>query len=299
MVPGIDPKVDYAFKKVFGSETSVPILLHLVNAVLQPPPGEAIVSLEILNPFNDKEIADDKLSILDIKARDQRQRLLNIEMQMDADRVYPHRKLYYWAVLYARQIHEGDDYDQLRETISISFLDSVLFPQVPDYHLVFGPRCGKHPELVLSTHQSMHLVELPKFKLRADELATPLDLWCYFLRHGDELDVGRLPAAMQVAEVRRAMEELNMMTQNEVERERYEARVKYERDRRSSLKQALIEGFERGREEERKELLEKGKILERIYFCQAIQKMPLTPSAELLAMSIAELETLAKTLERR
>ena len=31
--PEIDPKVDYAFKKVFGSESNVDLLAHLINAV--------------------------------------------------------------------------------------------------------------------------------------------------------------------------------------------------------------------------------------------------------------------------
>lgn len=34
---GIDPKVDYAFKRVFGRVTNRDILLHLINAVLRPP----------------------------------------------------------------------------------------------------------------------------------------------------------------------------------------------------------------------------------------------------------------------
>ena len=38
MKPGIDPRVDYALKKVFGSESSTPILLDFLNAVLKPPP---------------------------------------------------------------------------------------------------------------------------------------------------------------------------------------------------------------------------------------------------------------------
>jgi hypothetical protein len=42
--------VDYAFKKVFGSETTTPILADLLHAVLKP--AHRIVELPILNPFN-------------------------------------------------------------------------------------------------------------------------------------------------------------------------------------------------------------------------------------------------------
>src|SRR5438093_7819681 len=100
MVPGIDPKVDYVFKRLFGRPPNRALPIHLVNAVLQDRPPERllrIVDLELLNPFNDKDYLDDKLSILDIKARDQSGRQLNIEMQLLADRYFRQRVLYYWA----------------------------------------------------------------------------------------------------------------------------------------------------------------------------------------------------------
>jgi hypothetical protein len=37
----IDPKVDYAFKHVFGREESKPALISLLDAVLQPAPGQS------------------------------------------------------------------------------------------------------------------------------------------------------------------------------------------------------------------------------------------------------------------
>ena len=47
------------------------------------------------------------------------------------------RLLYYWALLHSRQLEEGEDYTQLRPTISICFVNSVLFAEVSDYHLCF------------------------------------------------------------------------------------------------------------------------------------------------------------------
>jgi hypothetical protein len=61
MKPGVDPKIDYVFKRLFGSEHQEPVLIHLVNAVLEPPPDQRVAALEILNPFNDKQVFDDKL----------------------------------------------------------------------------------------------------------------------------------------------------------------------------------------------------------------------------------------------
>ncbi len=54
----IDPKVDYAFKHVFGRESTRPILIHVINSVLNPVPGHQVRDIELLNPFNPKEAFD-------------------------------------------------------------------------------------------------------------------------------------------------------------------------------------------------------------------------------------------------
>lgn len=84
MKPLTDPKVDFAFKHVFGREQNKLALMSLLDAVLQPEAGQTIESLELLNPFNDREALDEKLSILDIKARDQSGRQFNIEKYLAA-----------------------------------------------------------------------------------------------------------------------------------------------------------------------------------------------------------------------
>ena len=82
MILDIDPKVDYAFKHLFGREPTRDILIDVIDSVLGPATGHRIRDFELLNPFNPKEGLNDKLSILDIKARDESGRQFNIEMQM-------------------------------------------------------------------------------------------------------------------------------------------------------------------------------------------------------------------------
>ena len=50
MKPGIDPKVDYAFKKVFGSESNVDLLKLFLEAVL----GFPLSAVEIVDPFDEQ-----------------------------------------------------------------------------------------------------------------------------------------------------------------------------------------------------------------------------------------------------
>src|SRR5438309_5099109 len=163
MGPGISPKVDYAFKHLFGHEHTLPLLSALLDAVLQPPPERRLVKLDLLNPFNDKETLDDKLSILDIKARDQSGQQYNIEMQLLAHGAFRQRALYYWAKFHQGQLQEGEGYHLLRPTISICFVDTPLFPEMPTDHLAFELRERQH-HIAFNDHLSLHILELWKFR---------------------------------------------------------------------------------------------------------------------------------------
>ena len=165
----IDPKVDYAFKHVFGREESKPALISLLHAVLQPAAGQGIASLELLNPFNEKTSEGAKLSIVDIKARDESGPQFLIEMQMLAADVFRQRALYYWAALYQEQLHQGENWAALRPTIVVCFVDTPLFSQLDDYHLTFELRERRH-QMLFTDQLAVHILELSKFRKELDDL---------------------------------------------------------------------------------------------------------------------------------
>jgi predicted transposase/invertase (TIGR01784 family) len=280
MIIGFDPKVDYAFKHVFGREATRPILIDVIDSVLDPPTGHHIREIDLLNPFNPKEALDDKLSILDIKARDQGGRQFNVEMQMLAFQYYEKRILYYWAKLHQQQFHEGQDYQALKPSISISFLDHVLFPETAAYHLRF--RLIEESERFPFTDDlDLHILELPKFTKLATELTSRLDVWLYFLRFVDKMDTDEVPAVFQnYPLVLRALEELKMLSQTEAERERYEARRKAQLDYNTGMKVARMEGQKAGRIQALEQLLGR----------------PETPTEQLFRMKFQDLDRLAEEL---
>lgn len=285
MILGIDPKVDYAFKHVFGRETTRPILIDVLDNILNPASGQHIQDIELLNPFNPKEALDDKLSILDVKARDQAGRQFNVEMQMVASRYYEKRILYYWAKLHQQQLHEGQDYLEMQPTISISFLDHVIYHQVPEYHLRFRLLETRH-RFRFTEDLELHLLELPKFTKSEAELSSGLDSWLYFLRHAEKIDTAAPPAAFQQQPlVLRALEELKMLAQTDEERERYEARRKAQLDFNTAVKVARMEGRN------------EGELIGRIHLCERLLKRPLTPTEHLVSRSLEDLTRLAEELQ--
>jgi hypothetical protein len=46
MILDIDPKVDYAFKHLFGRDTTRPILINVLDSVLSLPPGHLASGLD-------------------------------------------------------------------------------------------------------------------------------------------------------------------------------------------------------------------------------------------------------------
>jgi predicted transposase/invertase (TIGR01784 family) len=231
MIPGIDPRVDIAFRKLFGSHQSRHLTKSLINAVLHPPPWDRLAELELLNPYTEQMTLDDKLSILDIKARDDRGRLFNVEMQMVPSGSMPQRFLYYWSQLYGSQLTSGDDYSLLNPTISICFVNGRLFPGRSAYHRRFRllEQGGAQP---LTDDLDIHLLELANFRHGKDNLVQPLDFWLYFLKNAVNWDADVLPPQVDTLELREAMEVLKVFSQDEMARELYEGRLKAQRDAR-------------------------------------------------------------------
>jgi predicted transposase/invertase (TIGR01784 family) len=302
MLIEIDPKVDYAFKRVFGHEKNKDLLIHLLNAVLDPPPGEAVAEVELLNPFSPKDAPHDKQTILDVRARDQSGRQFNVEMQMISHARFPQRMLFYWADLHRQQLVQGEDYTKLRPTVSICFLNDRLFPSVPEHHLTFRLLDQTHG-LLLTGDIAVHLLEVPKFSLTADRLSSPLDRWLYFLKHAGELDDEDVPVLLGTPEIRHAMEELKMLGQTTIERINYENRVKAMRDMAAYRETGYMDGHARGLAEGLAEGLTEGltdgELIGTIRTLQSVLKMPVTPQDQLRGLSTPELNALAEQLRER
>ena len=62
----LNPKIDFVFKKIFGSSDHPDILISFLNAVLKS--QNPITSVEIKNSDLEKEYIEDKFSRLDVKA---------------------------------------------------------------------------------------------------------------------------------------------------------------------------------------------------------------------------------------
>jgi hypothetical protein len=86
--------------------------------------------------------------------------------------------------------------------------------------------------------------------------------------------------------VERAMEVLDMLSKNDQERERYQARLEWERDQTAFIDEAIEIG------------VEKGEWIGRIQVCRELLGMPSASKEELAGLPIEELQTRARTLQQ-
>ena len=255
MAIGIDPTVDFAFKRLLGSPEHSRITVHFLNAVLGGSPR--ITDVTILNPFLEKDFEQDKLSVLDVLATDEHGRRLNVEMQTSLPTGIQQRLTYYAACLYVEQLTEGEDYPALRPAISICVLDATMFPGLSDLHLDFRLRDCRHGE-TLTDDLQIHTIELPKYDGPADneKISDPFDEWLYFLRFASTSTAEELTARLADQGFTEATGVLEMIAKTPTQRMLYEARLKFQRDERARLTYAEQKGREEGEQIGRIRLLQ-------------------------------------------
>ena len=298
MALGIDPKVDFAFKLVFGSPDHTPVTIHFLNAVLNLP--RPITWVEILNPIQGQDRSEDKLIMLDVLAADLDGRRFNIEMQTTVPMDLRKRLTYYNCINYIRQLSAGEPYYELRPAISICVLDHVLFPNIEEFHLSFRVRCDQR-DLVFSDDLVFHTLELPKYEPGSHNVkeVVPLEKWLYFLKQAEYLEADELAEQLVDDEFREATGVLEMISKSPEDRQFYEARMKYLHDEEARLIAAREKGREEGREKGREVGREEGSLAGRIPLLQQLLGEQETSTSDLLQRGSDELTKLLSDLQDR
>ena len=292
----ISPRVDIAFKKIFGVEENKDLLISLINSIV----GEAdqVSEVTLLNPYNPRNFKSDKLSILDIKAQGIDGKKFNIEIQISDEADYDKRALYYWAKIYTEQLKVADDYAKLSKAIGIHILNFTSIPEVKKYHNVFHVT-EKETGMLYFKDLELHTIELKKFSNDSDEqladivlkVKDALDMWLAFLTRNDLLIADNLPQELNDPNLKKAINVLEIMNFTAEEREAYEDHLKWMRIEANTLKKYEQKGREEGEAKGRAEGEAKGKAEGKIEIAKAMLKkdMPLEEIMEFTGLSVEEL----------
>ncbi len=213
-----DVKNDLAFHKIFGNEQKTGILIAFLNAVLRLENNSRIVEVKILNPYQAPIVSGMKNSIIDIRAKDDKDNYYIIEMQLANKKGFNKRILYYACKEYASQLHEKQKYYGLHPIIVISILN---FEYLLNSHYL-----SKHAIVDLATQErkirdmEFNFIELPKFNKTEAEADNDLDKWIYFIKNAASLQL--IPTSVDNDALREAYYEADKHLWTKIELADYE-----------------------------------------------------------------------------
>ncbi len=246
----LDVKTDYAFKKVFGSEQSKPILLSFLNALLDFN-GEHLTDLTIVDPYQIPLLKGMKDTYVDVKATLSNQTQVIIEMQVLQVEGFEKRILYNAAKAYSKQLNKGQDYTFLNPIIALTVTDFTMFNSITEVSSGFQLLEKTHL-INYSDDVQLVFIELPKFTKTETELETITDKWIYFLKNAGNLEC--VPDTLKIeTAIEQAFEIANTASLSTEELELQEKRYDFIRLQRGAVAKALKQGLQQGLQDGKQE----------------------------------------------
>lgn len=251
----INPKTDYAFKKIFGSSESKDILISFLNALIYNG-NPTIEDLEIINPNLPPKIEGLKDSYLDVKAKLQDDTLVIIEMQVLNVESFGKRVFYNAAKTYSFQLQAAQAYRLLKPVIALTITDFEMFPENEDFTSRFVLKEVDKNFTYPENELDLVFVELPKFTKGEEQLETLADKWIYFMKNARSLT--SVPEIMDIVpEIHQAFDIANQVKLSREEVEEFDRREQFIYDQQGAIIKASREGREEGMQFEKLAIAQK------------------------------------------
>ncbi len=237
----INPKTDFAFKKIFGSTDSKDISVSFLNALLYE--GQLIIEdLEIIDPYAASKVKGLKDTYLDVKAKLAGNQTVIIEMQVLNVKAFDKRVLYDAAKAYSTQLKDGEGYSKLNPVIALTITDFEILKGRNNVisHFIFKEKQESfdYPNNELE----MVFVELPKFHQAVEELETLTEKWIYFMKNTNRLEA--VPETMGIVpEIQKAFRIASQANLSRAELEDLEKREFFIEDQRGAIIKGKQEGL--------------------------------------------------------
>ena len=253
-VKTLSPKLDVVFQALFGEVGNESITKGFLETILE----RKIDSIDLSkNPILRREFKEEKLGVLDIIAKLDKDEICNIELQIVDKKNIIERILYYWSRLYSRQIKSGEDYKILQKAIVILITDfKIENLEELDYHSrwkIMEDKQGK--KIILTQKLEIDIIELPKIIGKEKEQDNLLD-WLYFLENPKS---ERVTEKMKENEnLKEAVKKLDNLSEDEKMQRIADLRQKAIMDEKAIYEKGLEIGIEKGIQRGMEKGIEKG-----------------------------------------
>ena len=236
----INPFTDFGFKKLFGEEANIDLLIDFLNTLL--PDTAQITELTFLKNEQLGATPTDRKAIFDLYCQNERGEKFIVELQKAKQLYFKDRSLYYATFAIQEQAIVGEWDFRLQKVYCVSIMDFVF-----DEHAQHKEKFRHDVQLVETAtnavfYDKLHFVflEMPKFNKTEAELETHYDKWLYVLKNLARLQ--DLPPRLQERIFQKLFNVAELAKYNQTDRYAYQDSVKYYRDMKNSLDTARAEG---------------------------------------------------------
>lgn len=230
---------DYMFRAVL--QKSPDALRGLLSALLHIPESE-IISCEICNPIILGDALNEKTCILDILVLLNKNRQINLEMQVGPIENWTDRSLYYLCKMFT-DLKEGMDYTQTKPSIHIGILSKSPVPEDAAFYNEYALK-NRKTGYEFTGKFSLHVLDLSYISKVTDDVKnTSLYHWACLFKATTWKEM--LAMAEQSESIRKAVVTLRQLTNDEKIKLQCEARERYRMDWQSSMRTS----FEKGKKE--------------------------------------------------
>ena len=282
----IDPLVDFAFKKIFGSEPNKDLLIAFLNEVFRE--RKHIVNLVYNKNEHPGDLKDEGAAIFDLLCTGINGEQFLIEVQRGRQGNFKERALFYTSRLISDQAPKGWRSEwayNLTEVYLVALLEDFTL-QISDGKTYLHDicLCNRETREIFYDKLGYIYLELSKFVKEGTELETDLDKWLYVLKNMSRMD--KIPAYLRkpIFEKLFSIAEYTNLTKEE--KTMYDSSMKYKWDNKNVLDYALKEGMEKGKLE--------GKLEEAKEIALEMKKdgLPFEQISKFTKLTIEEIEKL-------
>lgn len=251
----INPFTDIGFKRIFGQEVSKPLIIDFLNSLLLG--KEHITSITFLDKEQPALFEDDRSLIYDIYCETDKNENIIVEMQNKSQPYFKNRSIYYVSEAIARQGEKGSDWKYKIDAVYlVAFLNFCPMDFKKEFRTDVVTDLKSNE--IFSDKIRMTFMQLPLFKMEANECETNFDKWIYVLKNMETLT--RLPWAAKSAVFKKLEQIADVASLSRQERMKYDVGLRKYRDTLSVLEGAKLDGLAEGRAEGRAEGAQKEKI---------------------------------------
>jgi len=250
----VDLRSDFGFKIAFADKQNKEILIDFLNHLLA---GKTkIVDLTYQNTVQLGNTSSSRQAIYSVRCTGSNNEQIIVEMQWARQKHFLERAMSHISMLVGDPAKRGEGWDfELPEVYFVGILDFDYQHSLPEKYLHKIEWRDDDPQHSVSlTGPEFLLLELPKFRLRAEDLHSDMEKWCFLLKNMGSLE--EIPVSLNTGSFKKLFEIATVANYSKKKFDMYKQSLLAKQNqytfRKSAREQGIEKGIEKGRKEEAK-----------------------------------------------